>query len=323
MTKPSKGQDGKLARGRGMRPKQGSSPAGGRRASNVLVAALVLGGMVGCSSDNTDAADSTAEPTVTAIPVIADSITVQLPLDQFLPSPQQNAQLQAAYRTLLRQCVARFGRQYAPPGGSTPDSDRGLNARRYGVTNPDEVAVYGYHPPPDIGVRKEPQQEIPTDVETILSGKGPRTIGGKAVPAGGCVAQARTELNNGQAAADDSLAQRLSSESFARSQADSRVRAAVSRWVTCMHGKGFDYSTPANAIGDPRFQPGGTVSALEISTAKADVQCKKQVNLVGVWSAVESAYQVRLINQNQAALDAIRTARDQQMKAAARLAALP
>lgn len=90
-----------------------------------------------------------------------------------------------------------------------------------------------------------------------------------------------------------------------------------------MHDKGFDYSTPANAIGDPRFQSAATVSALEISTAKADVTCKMHVNLVGVWSAVETAYQVRLINQNRAALDAIRTARDQQMKAAARLSALP
>jgi hypothetical protein len=41
----------------------------------------------------------------------------------------------------------------------------------------------------------------------------------------------------------------------------------------------------------------------EIATAKADVACKQQTNLVGIWFTVESAHQRTLIIQNTTALN--------------------
>jgi hypothetical protein len=62
-----------------------------------------------------------------------------------------------------------------------------------------------------------------------------------------------------------------------------------------MATRGYRYAE----VMDPNNQawpepPGDT----EIATATADVGCKIETNLVGVWSAVEAAYQRRIIEQN-------------------------
>lgn len=66
---------------------------------------------------------------------------------------------------------------------------------------------------------------------------------------------------------------------------------------------GYSYQSPWDANDDRRWGT-ITVSQLEIETAVADVSCKKQTNLVGVYSAVQGAYQYQLINERSQELDA-------------------
>jgi hypothetical protein len=69
------------------------------------------------------------------------------------------------------------------------------------------------------------------------------------------------------------------------------VTAVFREWSACMKTKGFDYPNPTAAPGrDPKFSD-ATPSPLELAIAQSDVACKRQTNLVGVWFAVDGAYQ--------------------------------
>jgi hypothetical protein len=286
----------------------------------LVVGFAAVTALAACSSASR-ADDARSEPTVGAMPRLTSSETLRLPLDEFIQSPEDMSKVEAAYRMRLRQCVAGFGLDLTLPTAPSRQQP-GVNARRYGVTDPDVVSVYGYRPPPE-GTTSKPRQRPPsTEVQNVLTGKGRATVNGKKVPAGGCIAQVRAQLSGGTPV-DDSLAMRLGMESLARSQADSRVRAALGRWSACMKRQGFDYTTPENAIADPRFRAGDEASRTEIATAVADATCKQQVNLVGVWSTVEAAYQRRMISQNQQALESIRKSHEGQLRRAAGVLSAP
>lgn len=62
-----------------------------------------------------------------------------------------------------------------------------------------------------------------------------------------------------------------------------------------MGRSGYDY----DSVWEPNNQNWPEpVGEEEIAVAEADVACKQEVNLVGIWFAVESAYQRRTIQQN-------------------------
>ena len=70
---------------------------------------------------------------------------------------------------------------------------------------------------------------------------------------------------------------------------------------------GFDYTDPWQPNDNPEFQ-GLEANAREIATATADVRCKREVNLVGIWASVETAYQERKIGENADALQNVKAA---------------
>ncbi|WP_157475212.1 hypothetical protein [Parafrankia sp. EUN1f] len=75
---------------------------------------------------------------------------------------------------------------------------------------------------------------------------------------------------------------------------------------------GFNYADPFGPPADPRFA--GALSPTEITVAKSDVACKKQANLVGAWSGVESEIQRGLISEHSADLEKIRQANEAQLR---------
>ncbi len=116
----------------------------------------------------------------------------------------------------------------------------------------------------------------------------------------------------------------FSAEGYARSEQDARVQDAFDGWSDCMAAAGFQYGDPWEANDDPQWYPSedqtsGTarVTDLQIATATADVQCKQDVNLAGIWLAVETAYQLELIADNEERLGQIKRHRDEVLRAAA------
>jgi hypothetical protein len=192
-------------------------------------------------------------------------------------------------------------------------------ARVYGLVDAADAARYGYQAPPTPTPTKPRGNHGPalsidaTELATVLSGWPGGKVGdlaqppasvsvrGKAVPTGGCAAQAVHGLGlaDNESPGETDLVRSIADGASHQAEADARVAAAFAEWSKCMKDKGFSYKTPWDP-GDKTWpKPAG---ADEISTATADVACKRQVNLVATWYAVEVAYENALIQRNLSAL---------------------
>lgn len=262
----------------------------------LAVAALTL--TAGCTASNTGPAPS-------AVPRVVDGSTLRLPLDDYLLTGPEAALVAQARRVLMGQCLRPFGMSVPEQAAGQPGPPT-LNERRYGITKADQARHAGYRLPGDRPER--PRQGGTPDplLLGVITGTGPAVVHGVRVPAGGCLVQVNARLDRGEPRpADTDLAQRLTQDSFFASHGDSRVQAAIQAWSACMRTRGFSYPDPLRAAADPRFQA-GPVTRIEIQTATADLACKQQVNLVGIWYAVEAAAQRGTVAANAPALERIR-----------------
>jgi hypothetical protein len=243
------------------------------------------------------------------VPVLLDTASMRLPLDVYLPTLKEEDQRSAAHGELIRRCMQRFGIKITIPEPPAAVGIKSLNERRYGLTDAAAAAKLGYglgerdpsSRPPDPGQ----SPALTPKALAVLSGKGSSVPSG--VPNGGCQGEAQRRLAlvdpSSQKAVDENLAQRMSLDTFQRSQEDPRVVKAYADWASCMGAEGHDYKKPLDPLADPKFRPAG--SAKERDTAKDDVACKQSTNLVGRWYAVESAYQTALIQDHRTELEAL------------------
>jgi hypothetical protein len=67
-----------------------------------------------------------------------------------------------------------------------------------------------------------------------------------------------------------------------------------------MGARGFNFNSPMQAAQQQWPVP---PTAAELATATADVECKEQTNLAGVWLAIEAGYEQQLVDQNSATLN--------------------
>jgi hypothetical protein len=260
-------------------------------------------------------------PVVNHVPRLVASLDLKLPLDAYLPSLREVARYGIANRELIQRCMEDLGIGVRLPKPTTGVGPRTWTDRRYGLTDATAATALGY----GLGSRDpsaHPHAHEPplaAHVLAALTGEGPGLPQG--VPAGGCSGQAQRTLagnaDTGHRAVDPFLAQRLSQESFESSRDDPRVLDAFSRWSRCMLDKGHDYSDPLAPFSDPALQKGPTRKA--VRTAVDDVACKRSTNLVGIWYAVESAYQTELIKSHHADLVPLALANTQTARAVAKV----
>ncbi|MEV4315621.1 hypothetical protein [Actinocrispum sp. NPDC049592] len=285
-----------------------------RRLALVTLLIPILG--AGCSSAPVDPAGSVASAGLAA-PRLLRGADLRLPLDDYVLSPAELGEIAQASRTLVGRCMAGFGLDPLPPPPPGP-ALRTWNDWRYGLTDPEAAAQHGYrHDAPQPATPPEPARPT-AEQAAALTGSGTRTIRGRPVPDGGCLGQADMALRGpGSAHVDRDLAQRLSAESFRQSRDQPQVRAAIAGWSQCMARRGYRYPDPFAPVADPRFRPGvPPPSATEIATAVADVDCKRQSDLVGIWFAAERSYQQLSVADHRAELDRLRQANAAQLAAA-------
>ncbi|MCX4906908.1 hypothetical protein [Streptomyces sp. NBC_00878] len=290
------------------------------RSRNVIAGAAVLflAATVGCTGGSS--ASSGEKNRSGSTPVLVSSVDLDLPLGAYLLTPRQVNDLSQAHSKLVERCMARLGFDNAttePEELKAPMGLRSLNERRYGLTNAEEAADLGYRlgdRDPAAQPQREPGKWSPAQADA-LTGEGAATVNGRPVPRGGCVGEAQRELRaDSPELTDRDLAQRLSTDSYNRSRQDSRVHDVIGEWSACMAKRGFHYADPFEATRDPRFR--GALSAAEISTATADVSCKRETNLVGVWSTVESSFQRSLVKKHHDKLQRLRRANQTESAAA-------
>lgn len=304
---------------------------------SVLCATVALSAVAGCgSSSGSDeegkAAGGTGAPSVSSFPKLTSATDKSLPVEAYLLTTEQEQQMADAENTLRERCMTRFGIAYRVPDVSlfTPKS---ITQFRYGVTDPDEVSGHGYKPAgsENAVVKPKPQELAPT-AAMVLNGttdpgvkpgsaaaKGGQDYNGQKVPVGGCIGEAKAKLGYSadQEPSKDGappIADKVNTDSWAKSYEDARVKAVFAKWSACMKEKGYTYPDPMKAGDDPQWQENALATTKEKQVASADVACKEKYNVVGTWYAVDAAYQEQLIEQNAQALAEVRKTKEKQLK---------
>jgi len=309
-----------------------------RRSTALLIALPLL--LAGCTSAVADPKRGTDAPTrvvvpplVSATPVLDSANNQPLPLDAYLFDPEQMFTVEKAQAQLGTSCMARFGFSYTHPALLQPrrGSDVPTTRRdgRYGPQNAAVMAQWGYHSEGgDVGAGSAPPRpQLSQQMTAALRGSsdmkqkygpGGQVINGQTVPDHGCVGETVKKLTGAVdgRVGDAQLAEDLKFRTLQDSQQDARTRAVFAQWSQCMKESGFSYPDPVAAMGDKTWSDSPVPTPHEILVATADAACRHSTNLVGVWYAVDFAYQQQAIAENAAAMAQIKTALQAQVKAA-------
>ena len=273
-----------------------------------LAALCVVLLLAGCGA-SASTVDLRGEPVVGPAPSMLASAGLRLPVEDYLPTADQNDRLAQARVVLIRACLARWGIGYdvvpVPSGRYGPIS---LTDRRYGITDLTLARQFGYGlGPRDPALMTRPDKpRLDPDGVTVLSGQGRSVVAGLPVPDGGCIGEADRALAGSLSPADLRRGSDLQVESFARSRVDSRVRSAFQAWSSCVARAGYRYADPLAAAADPAFT--GQPDQHQLDVATVDIGCKAATNLVGVWFTVEAGYESRAIAADPGGFAATRSA---------------
>ncbi|WP_157857325.1 hypothetical protein [Streptomyces yerevanensis] len=224
---------------------------------------------------------------------------LEFPIGEYAFTTEQLRVIARAEETLADACMRKYGLRYRSESSNSAAKYVAGTNRRYGVLNADVVSEYGYHFPDTPRFSGGP--ELSTDEVLALNGRpnSPAEVNGVAVPEGGCLGEVKKDLR-GKYTDEKAVevAQRIASESFERSLTSSVVLKTIKEWSQCMKDKGFPYGTPLQALGADE-NSGKEVTKREISSAKADVDCKTRTDLVRIWSGEESEIQRAMIKKNR------------------------
>ncbi|MFH8793517.1 hypothetical protein [Streptomyces sp. NPDC017941] len=283
-----------------------------------LGAAALLVTVAGCSSGAPRAPRDAAAPPprVASFPKLVTAVDERLPIESYLLRDDQLDRLERARSTLVERCMEEFGFAYRMPRNDAGFRPKTRTQYRYWVTDESAARVHGYAPAGSDRTPRPPDQQqgtaLPrtmalalggTDDRTVKPGSeaaaGGQSVNGRTVPAGGCLGAANRRLKAGgpEAGGDAPQADRINRRGLDLARRDPRVIAAFARWSRCMEGKGYSYGTPVEAAGDPAWRT-PEATPRERAVATADARCKKRHNVVGVWYAVDVAYQKRDIGKH-------------------------
>ncbi|MPZ85275.1 MAG: hypothetical protein GEV28_34770 [Actinophytocola sp.] len=295
-------------------------------ASSVAVASMaVTVAACGVTDASTGVEASTgvgqSEPELGALPRIGSYDDVVFPLDSYHLSPEQKVTLARADDIQVRDCMRRYGFDFDLPDRAVEPE---LENRVIGLIDKDSAASFGYKPAgfaehsSRVREAKSEQTKWSPEMMGVLNGEGPSKVNGVEVPEGGCDAEARQHLarNTDGKPGDENFVIRLEKMSGEATEADSRLKKAFAKWSDCMAEAGFNYRDPWQANGDPAFAE-EKASAREVATATADVKCRSKHDVNGIWVAVRTAYQNRLIEANAEALRQHESAVAEQLRKAA------
>nr|WP_202509698.1 hypothetical protein [Streptomyces sp. SID5643] len=296
-----------------------------------------------CSAGTTaDTADNVADgkPIVNKenwpekIPTSGLTKDLTLPLEAYMASYEDQVTVEQAANELQQSCMKDYGIDLTLPraGANPPPSDNDANIeRRYGLTDRAQAEKYGYELPPALqehtkqtmrdlsGVEVEvltghTKPELPQAPEGVKTGSaftGPgqtkparAEYNGKKLRAGGCIGWSKAQL--GVKEADPTFVAQLAGDSLVQSMKDDKVIKAIAAWSSCMDGKGHKgLADPYKAM-DQGVTHDGKPSQESIALAVDDIDCKKQTDLVKIWSEVESAIQNKQITDNKSRLTGIK-----------------
>ncbi|MCA2224198.1 hypothetical protein [Nonomuraea aurantiaca] len=239
------------------------------------------------------------EPSVPSVASVADLV---LPFDAYKPTPEQRVLLANAQARLVARCMRRHGVSAAPPMvavAAVRAGDPG-NTRRYGVADPAQAALTGYH------LSRLDSHARPPQWEANLSKTARTHLYGETADSG-CMSRAAAVLTRGAEPADWPWLAVQDAETLEKAATDPAVVQAATRWRACMVKAGYAYPTAEAAIADARWNlDHPRVTAEEKRTATADTRCKWESGLVAAWFAADSALQRKVVAGNPDRFAALR-----------------
>ncbi|MEV7095343.1 hypothetical protein AB0M80_21125 [Amycolatopsis sp. NPDC051045] len=229
------------------------------------------------------------------IAAIGNGAQLHLPIAEYVPSAREDEVVGRAALALTETCARRFGVHYTVRSVEQPGILDGAD-RRYGVVDVDEAARSGYARPSKKADGAGQWRPSGREYE-VVTGRTPagepatvRAADGAPVPAGGCAQEAWQRLHG-----DDDrllpLVDEVLREAWTQTLADSRARAAETSWIECMREAGHVFGHRWDAAKSVGTAPAEQQRAM----AKLDATCARRVDYVGIWHAVDSAYQRRAI----------------------------
>ncbi|MEO3977964.1 hypothetical protein [Streptomyces sp. CAU 1734] len=254
------------------------------------------------------------------VPRLRTADALVLPIEPYLFTDRQVTRLLRARGILTARCMRRYGHDWPEP----PARSRGtgtLNpantAHRYGLSSMSVAARVGYHPAaPDAHPAGKPEKSSgpspgPEQMAALTGldagGTPVRTDRrGRTLPPGGCLGEATAALSGDpEKIGNRELVGAVNIGSYQRSQRDPRVREVFRAWSRCMAGHGHDYPDPTRVPGTAPEFGGPEAGAAELALARADVRCKWETNVIGVWFSVDAAYQRRAMGDHRRELAAV------------------
>lgn len=248
----------------------------------------------------------------------ADPATWVLPLQAYLPDPEQKDLLFDAVEKAKSACMKRSGFDYRPAGKMPVFGPETLTDLRYGIHDRKVAATYGYKPAGDIKAYQEEQgrllkaNELSQEEEAVMTGSGTS----EKVPEGGCWGEARREVY-GTLEPVSTLANDLSNEAYTEAGKSERVRSVFRSWSRCMARSGYSYDEPLDAPGDPGFAA-LKASPEEIATALADLDCRAEYRVAEIWFDEETRLQNKAVKGHAQALEKDGETLDTAVRTAAR-----
>lgn len=268
-----------------------------------------------------------AEPELGSVPTpnSLDPGQIVTPLDAYLPSPEENYTLKKARVLLVNRCMRRLGYPDNPQPLGRYTGRPMLSHTEFLVSPIPQVEQYGFKSP--AGERERTGSDADaayvkkaTKLQgKLLSGRI-STFNGKKVPAQGCEGEALRVITKGARTPQEvtlpggnkagagkggfgegyaeMVVSAARSDVMAKVWNDGRFTGAVENWSKCMAKQGYEYDDPRKARNDPRWQKSEQAGKEEISTAIADMRCKKKLNYLGTGIAVESAYEKQAVEKD-------------------------
>ncbi|SFO13000.1 hypothetical protein SAMN04487980_10719 [Streptomyces sp. cf124] len=212
----------------------------------------------------------------------------RLPIEEYMPTSDDNFHLAKARNVAIEGCMKERGvKDFHLPDPVRPPT---LTERRYGLSDPDEAARFGY---------EYPESATSTEPAEIRLGEVERQALGSDEDPKGCMGIGTAKITGSalRATASSPTAVKIQRDTWFKSAEDPRVRAKTKDWENCMKAKGFTLRTPLETPKE------GTSKTEERRMATSSIECSSSVKLSDVWFEVESELQYVAISKNSAKLE--------------------
>lgn len=249
------------------------------------------------------------EPVLGDIPKISDSGKIPMPLDPYMSSMRDLKTIDVAQEAAAADCMRALGYTgWTANMLRTWDEESYKEFDFFEYIDPEEAARSGYPKPPADSTLKmtdgeKAPKKSPTSREVeAFEGIRTGTTTDRAVPQGGCLGEGQRKVRDEALPVD---ARSLAVDSRRSAMQDSRVKAALDSWRSCMQKNGLQHQDPVILRLNPLWvsrKAGTPADDRERHTAAVDARCQQEVNIVGVYKTVRAAYETRLVDANKSKL---------------------